>query len=165
MELFTPSFGLVFWMFVSFAILFLILWKFAWPVILKSVDERANLIDKGVEYAENAKQQLDKAQQTSDEIIAGARRKEAEILREADSLKSQIIDEAKNDARKEAKKEVEAAKITIEQARKEAEKSLRDQIGQIALSIATKVVKDQMTDQKAQVKLVNSLLDQIENQN
>ena len=48
MELFTPDFGLVFWMFVGFAILFLILWKFAWPVIIKSVDNRATLIDKGV---------------------------------------------------------------------------------------------------------------------
>ena len=38
MELFTPDFGLIFWMFVAFGVLFLILWKFAWPVILKSVD-------------------------------------------------------------------------------------------------------------------------------
>ena len=36
MELFTPDFGLVFWMFVGFAILFLILWKFAWPTILNA---------------------------------------------------------------------------------------------------------------------------------
>ena len=49
MELFTPDFGLIFWMFVSFAILFLILWKFAWPAIIKGIDSRAELIDKGVE--------------------------------------------------------------------------------------------------------------------
>ncbi len=55
MELFTPDFGLIFWMFVAFGVLFLILWKFAWPLILKSVDSRADLIDKGVEYAQNAK--------------------------------------------------------------------------------------------------------------
>ncbi len=61
MDLFTPDFGLIFWMFVSFAVLFFILWKFAWPVILKTVDSRADLIDKGVEYAQNAKQQLDEA--------------------------------------------------------------------------------------------------------
>ena len=61
MDLFTPDFGLIFWMFISFAVLFFILWKFAWPVILKTVDSRADLIDKGVEYAQNAKQQLDEA--------------------------------------------------------------------------------------------------------
>ena len=48
MELFTPDFGLIFWMFVAFAILFFLLWKFAWPMILKTVDHRADLIDKGV---------------------------------------------------------------------------------------------------------------------
>ena len=38
MELFTPDFGLVFWMFVSFVALFLIMWKFAWPAIMKGID-------------------------------------------------------------------------------------------------------------------------------
>ena len=42
MELFTPDFGLIFWMFVAFAVLFFVLWKWAWPVILKTVDSRAD---------------------------------------------------------------------------------------------------------------------------
>ena len=46
MELFTPEFGLVFWMFVVFALLFFLLAKFAWPFIVKSLEERAELIDK-----------------------------------------------------------------------------------------------------------------------
>ena len=61
MELFTPELGLVFWMFVFFAILFFILAKFAWPYIIKSLEERGDLIDKGVLYAKNAKEQLDNA--------------------------------------------------------------------------------------------------------
>ena len=52
MELFTPEFGLVFWMFLVFVILFVILAKYAWPAIMKSVDERADFIDKGVSYAQ-----------------------------------------------------------------------------------------------------------------
>ena len=99
MELFTPSFGLVFWMFVSFALLFLILWKFAWPVIMKTVDERADLIDKGVEYAQQAQLQLENANKSGEEIIAAARRKEADIIREADSLKAQIVEEARANAK------------------------------------------------------------------
>ena len=67
MELFTPDFGLIFWMFVSFAILFLILWKFAWPAIIKGIDSRAELIDKGVEYAQNAKEQLDDASRQAED--------------------------------------------------------------------------------------------------
>lgn len=66
MELFKPDFGLIFWMFVSFAILFLILWKWGWPAIIKGVESRADLIDKGVEYARDAKEQLDSARQESE---------------------------------------------------------------------------------------------------
>ena len=88
MELFTPDFGLIFWMFVGFGILFLILWKFAWPVILKSVDERANLIDKGVEYAQDAKQQLDNARAEADKYMQQARAQQTEMLRDADKMKT-----------------------------------------------------------------------------
>ena len=68
MELFTPDFGLIFWMFVSFGVLFLVLWRYAWPIILKGLDQRADLIDKGVEYAQNAKLQLDNAKEEADKI-------------------------------------------------------------------------------------------------
>ncbi len=65
MELFTPDFGLVFWMFVAFLILFLALAKWGWPAIIKNMDERADTIDKGVEYAREAKEQLDNAHRSS----------------------------------------------------------------------------------------------------
>lgn len=165
MELFTPEFGLIFWMFVSFAILFFILWKWAWPAITKMINERADLIDKGVEYAQNAKEQLDNAQVKADEVVAEARRREADILREADRMKTQIIEEARDDARKAASKELDQAKLQIEQARKAAEQNIRDEVSAFALSIAQKVVRNQLSDKAAQTRLVDSLLNEIENQN
>ena len=58
MELFKVDFGLTVWMFVAFAILLFLLWKFAWPAIMKGVDSRADLIDKGVEYARMRRKNL-----------------------------------------------------------------------------------------------------------
>ena len=165
MELFTPDFGLIFWMFVVFAILFLALAKFAWPSIMKGIDERADLIDKGVEYAQNAKEQLDHAREEADKYIAEARRQQADMLREADKMKTQIIEEARAAATVEAQKVMDAAKLSIEQSRKEAQMRFRDEVSAFALDIATKVVRNQMVDDKAQTKLVNSLLDEIENKN
>ena len=165
MELFTPDVGLVFWMFVSFAILFFILWKWGWPVIMKGVSDRADLIDKGVEYAQNAKQQLDHAREEADKYIADARRQQADMLREADRMKSQIIDEARSAAQSEAKKVMDAAKVSIEQERKQAEQQFRNEVSSFALDIAQKVVRNQMKDEKAQEQLVSSLLDEMEKQN
>lgn len=165
MELFTPELGLIFWMFISFAVLFLILWKLAWPVIIKGIDSRADLIDKGVEYAQNAKEQLEHAREEADKYIAEARRQQAEVLREADRMKTQIIEEARGAAQKEAQKVMDAAKVSIEQARKEAEQSFRNEVSAFALDIASKVVRNSLSDEKAQKELVNTLLDEIENKN
>lgn len=163
MELFTPDFGLIFWMFVAFGVLFVILWKFAWPVIIKTVDGRADLIDKGVEYARDAKQQLDHAKEEADSYLAEARRQQADMLREADKMKTTIIEEARGAAQKEAQKVMDAAKVSIEQQQKEAQRQFKDQVSDFALEIAQKVVKTQLSDPKAQTKLVNTLIDQMEN--
>ena len=165
MDLFTPDFGLIFWMFVSFAVLFLILWKFAWPAIIKTVDSRADLIDKGVEYAQSAKQQLDNASMEAKKYIAEAQRQQAEMLREADKMKTRIIEDARAAAQKEAQKVMDAAKVSIEQSRKEAEQSFRDQVSGYALDIAQKVVRNQLADSKAQSDIVGQLLDEIESKN
>ena len=165
MELFTPDFGLIFWMFVSFAILFVILWRWGWPAIMKGVSDRADLIDKGVEYAQSAKEQLDHAREEADKYIAEARRQQADMLREADRMKTQIIDEARSAAQNEAKKVMDNAKLTIEQERKAAQEQFRNEVSTFALDISQKVVRNQLKEEKAQEKLVNSLLDEIEKQN
>ncbi|MDE5734883.1 MAG: F0F1 ATP synthase subunit B [Duncaniella sp.] len=162
MELFTPDFGLVFWMFVSFAILFVVLWRWGWPAILKGVSDRADLIDKGVEYAQSAKEQLDHAREEADRQIAEARRQQAETLREAERMKTQIIEEARTAAQAEAKKVMDAAQVSIEQDRKAAQQQLRNEVSAFALDIAQKVVRNQMKQDKAQTQLVNSLIDEME---
>lgn len=165
MELFKVDFGLTIWMFVAFAILFFILWKFAWPAILKGMENRADLIDKGVEYAQNAKQQLDNAQVEAQKYMAEVRHQQADMLAEANKMKTQIIEEARNEAKKEAQKVMDAAKLSIEQNRKEAEKSLRDQVSRYALEIADQVTRTQLKNDRSQQQLVDNLLDELETKN
>ncbi|MCF0213113.1 MAG: F0F1 ATP synthase subunit B [Muribaculaceae bacterium] len=165
MELFKPDFGLIFWMFVSFAILFFILWKWGWPVIMKSISDRADLIDKGVEYAQNAKEQLDNARDEASKIVAEARRQQADALREADKMKNQIIEEARDAAQAEARKVMDAARVSIDQERKQAQQQFRNEVSAFALQIAGKVVRQEMSEQKAQTRLVEQLLDDMEKQN
>lgn len=161
MELFTPDFGLIFWMFVAFLLLFLALRKWAWPVIIKSMEDRADMIDKGVEYAQNAKEQLEGARQEAQKYIAEAQKQQAEILRDAAKIKSQIIEEARNEASVEAKKVMDAAKLSIEQSRKEAELQFKNEVSKVSIEIAEKMVRKQMATDKAQQELVNKLLDEI----
>lgn len=165
MELFTPEFGLVFWMFVVVVLLIFLLGKFAWPKIIKSLDARADLIDRGVEYAQNAKEQLENAQAESAKFIQAAQKQQAEILREADRMKTQIIEEAREAASKEAKKVMNAAQLSIEQSRKEAEKQFRNEVSSFALQVAEKIMRNNLQNDKAQSELVNKLIDEVESKN
>lgn len=162
MELFTPEFGLVFWMFIAFIILFLILAKWGWPVIIKMMDQRAGTIDQGVEDARKAKEQLDNARAEAQKYVKEAQARQAEMLREAAKMKSDIIEEARAEAQKAAQKEMEAARQSIEQARKEAELQFRNEVGRFSIDIAEKMVRSQLRSDKAQTELVNKLLDEIE---
>ena len=165
MELFKPEFGLVFWMFLAFACLYFILAKWAWPFIIKSMDDRAGLIDKGVAYAQEAKSQLDNAKAQADALVADARKQQADILRDAAKMKTEIIEQAKAEAAVEAKKVTDAAQVSIEQARKESEHQLRQDVGAYALQIAEQVIRRNMSDDKAQQDLVKKLLNEVESKN
>ncbi len=162
MELFTPDFGLVFWMFVAFILLFLVLAKWGWPVIIKMMDSRASTIDQGVEDAKQAKEQLDNAREEAKKYVVEAQARQAEMLRDAARMKTEIIEQAKNEAAEAARKEMEAAKAAIEQARKEAELQFRNEVGKFSIDIAEKMVRNQMKSDSAQKELVDKLLDEIE---
>lgn len=162
MELFTPDFGLVFWMFIAFILLFLILAKWGWPVIIKMMNNRADTIDKGVENARKAKEQLDNARAEAQSYVKEAQARQAEMLREAAKMKSDIIEEARLEAQKAAQKEMDAARQAIDQARKEAELQFRSEVSRFSIDIAEKMVRTRMSDDKAQTELVNKLLDEIE---
>ena len=165
MELFTPEFGLVFWMFVAFLCLYFILAKWAWPFIIKSMEERADMIDKGVAYAQEAKSQLDNAKAEADKLLAEARNEQADILREATKMRNELIEKARGDAAEEAKKVSQAAQVSLEQARKEAEKQLRTEVGDLALMIAEKVIRKNIASDDAQRALVDQYLSEVETKN
>jgi F-type H+-transporting ATPase subunit b len=80
-------------------------------------------------------------------------------------MKTQIIEQARSAAQAEAQKVMDNAKLQIEQQQKEAQHQLRNQVSEFALQIAGKVVKNQLNNDDAQAKLVNSLLDEIETTN
>lgn len=149
-------------MFVAFILLFLVLAKWGWPVIIKMMDKRASTIDEGVENARQAKEQLDNARAEADRYMKEVMAKQQEMLRDAQKMKTEIIEQARNEAVKVAQGEMDAAKVSIEQARKQAESQIRDEVSRFSIEIAEKMMRSQLKDTKAQTELVNKMLDDIE---
>ena len=88
-----------------------------------------------------------------------------EILHEAAQMKTHIIEEARQAASVEAKKVMDAAAVSIEQARKASELQFRREVSECALQIAEKMMRKQLSDDKTQVEMIDKLLNEIENQN
>ena len=113
MGLLTPDSGLLFWMVVCFGVVFFILAKYAFPVIINAVDKRKKYIDSSLEAARQANEQLQQAKTEVESLLAEARRQQTAILKEAAATRDQIIADARNRAREEARKALDETRQQI----------------------------------------------------
>ncbi len=161
MELFKPEFGLVFWMLIVFLIILGILAKFAWPVIIRSIEERADFIDSGVKYTQDAVRKLDEAKEQARLLIEEAHKQQVNTLQETERMRQKMIEEAKEAARGEAQKVLDEAHASIEQTKREAELQLQKQVGRLALEVAGKLLRKDLEGDGEQEALVNRILDEM----
>ena len=105
-------------MIVSFGIVFVILSKYGFPVIIKAVEQRKAYIDNSLETARQANEQLANIQAEGARILAEAKEKQNAILKEAFAEKEQIIDEAHRKAAAETRLQVEEAARRIREEEK-----------------------------------------------
>lgn len=160
MSLFEPEFGLIFWMLVVFLIVFAILAKYGWPFIIRSLEERADFIDEGVKFSQEARDAKQQAENEKQQLLAEAHRQQLAVLQETERMKQRMIADAKNAAGVEAQKVMDGAKIAVEQAKKEAELQMNKQVALLSLQIAEKVIRKDLESDEAQADLINRFLDE-----
>lgn len=163
MDLLTPEPGLLFWMLLCFGVVFFVLAKFGWPVILKMVDDRKAFIDNALESAKQANEQLAGIKQEGDRILSAAREEQTRILREANEMKSKIINDAKDAAGLEAAKVISDAKEAIQKEKELAMKDIHNQVALLSIDIAEKVLRKNLDNKAAQSELVNKLIEEAQN--
>lgn len=159
MDLITPEFGLVFWTLITFLVLLFILRKFAWNPILGAVSERENGIKKALASADKARQEMENLQADNQKILKEARAEREAMLKEARELKNKMIDDAKVEAKDQANKLVAQAQAAIETEKKVAIADLKAQVADLSISIAEKVLGEELSNKGKQEKLVESMLD------
>ena len=155
-----PDLGLLFWMLVSFGIVFFVLAKFGFPIIVKMVDERKAFIDKSLEAAKAANERLAGIQEESERILKQTRDEEIRILKEAREARSKIIGEAKEQATVEAGKLITEAKIAIHKEKELAIRDIQNRIADISINIAEKVLRKNLENPPAQRELVQKLIEE-----
>jgi F-type H+-transporting ATPase subunit b len=152
------EFGLFFWQILIFVGLILLLKKFAWKPILDAVNDREQGIKDALLSAENARKEMENLQADNLRILNEARAERDAMLKEAREMKEKMIADSKNEAQAQGQKMIEQAKAAIEGEKNAAMAELKLQVSTLSLSIAEKLLKDELSNKESQTKLVEKML-------
>ncbi|MDY3344150.1 F0F1 ATP synthase subunit B [Riemerella anatipestifer] len=158
MDLLIPSEGNLIWSLVVFLILVLLLSKFAWKPILKTVNDRETSIVDALNQAKLAKKEMEDLKADNERIIREAKVERDAILKEAREIKDRIVNEAKEVAKVEGDKMIAAAKQSIAAEKSAAMADIKNQVGALSLSIAETILKQKLDSTEAQNALVENML-------
>jgi F-type H+-transporting ATPase subunit b len=161
MDLLRPDLGLLVWNFIGFLILLIILGKFAWKPILKSLKERETGIADSLATAERVKAEMAQLKSENEALLAKAREERAQLLKEARDTRDKMISEAKEQAKIEANKIITDAHAAIQQQKMAALTDVKNQVGALVISVAEKVLRRELTDKSQQEKYINQLAGEV----
>ena len=155
----SPGIGVIFWMLIAFGILAFILMKWGWPVILKSLNEREKAIADSLNAAEKVRQEMSKLKSDNEELLRKAKLERDEILRNARLTGDQLIEDARAKATVEADRIVENARENINYEKLKAMHDLKNQIANLSIEIAEKLIKEELSDKQKANDLIARELD------
>ncbi len=158
MDLIKPEFGLIFWTVLSFLILLYVLKRFAWKPILGAVSDREQGIIDALASAEKAKLEMQNLTADNERILKEARAERESLLKEAREIKTKLIADAKDEAQEQANKMIEQAQTSIQSEKKAALAELKSHVAGLAVDIAEKVVREELSNSDKQLKLVEDML-------
>jgi F-type H+-transporting ATPase subunit b len=157
-----PDLGLILWTTVIFAIFWILIAKTAFRPIANALKKREEDIQGALDEAKKAKEEMSNLKAANEKLLVEAREERSKMLKEAKDTKNQIINEAKQAAKEEASKVMSAASVDIENQKQAAMMDVKNEIGAIALSIAEKVIRKELSGNAEQEKFVNALVDEVD---
>lgn len=143
-----------------FAAFVLFTMKLVWPPLAKALKERQDKIADGLSAAERGRRELELAQHRVVAQLKDAKLEAAEIVDKANRRASQIIEEAKEAAKREGQLQAKMAQEQIVQQVNQAKDALRKQVGKLVVTGAEKILMREV-DAKANTALINQLLEEI----
>lgn len=157
----TPDVGLMFWMLLAILVVFGLMAKFGFPVIINMVNERKNYIDESLQKAHEANERLASIEQEGERLLNEARARQAEILSQAKATCDSIVREAREKAQEEGAKMLQDAKAQIAAEKENALRDIRETVADLSVVIAEKVVRQKLANTTEQQKLIEQMLDEV----
>jgi F-type H+-transporting ATPase subunit b len=143
---------------IAFFIVFFALWKVLMPRIMKTLDERTDAIEGGLQRAEEAQAEADRRVAEVQAQLADSRHEAARLREQAREEGATIKAQLRKEGEEEKARIVESGHTQIEADRQQAFASLRAEIGTLAVQLASKIVGESLEDQARQSRVVDRFL-------
>ena len=130
--------------------------KFVWPPLMRAVETRQKQIAEGLAAGEQGRQNLVSAEKRVADMIAEAKIKAGEIVAIGEKFKAETMDQAKAEAAAERERIIAAAKAEAQQEYAAAREQLRNQVADLAVAGAAKILKREI-DAKAHADLLATI--------
>lgn len=161
MDLITPEIGLFFWQTIVFLVLILLMAKFAWKPILGAIKQREDSINDALDSAENARKEMQNLQADNEKLLHEARLQRDAMLKEARELKEKVVADASVEAKEKADKIVAQAQLTIQNEKNAALADIKNQVAELSLLIAEKMIRKELSNSEQQHRLVEEMLQDV----
>jgi F-type H+-transporting ATPase subunit b len=142
---------------VNFLLLLLVLRFLLYKPILNMLQERREKIKESLQYAEQVKQEAAAEREKHQKELEEARRKAEEAVAQASRISEQEREKIVAEAQEEARRILEQARAEIEYERRQAMIDLQEQVVELAIAAASKVI-DQSLDEKEHRRLIKEFL-------
>ena len=149
---------------IAFLAVFIALRQVLLPRIQKTLAERTDAIEGGLQRAEEAQAEADQRLEQYKEQLAEARQEASRLREKAKEEGAQIIAEMREQAQAEARRLVDAAHAQIDADRQLAIQMLRAEVGALAVDLAGRVVGEALEDEARQRRVVERFLEDLESQ-
>ncbi len=161
MSLITPDFGLLVWMTLIFGIVFFVLAKWGFPMIIDSVQKRADRINDSIRQAKEAEEKLRNLASEQAMMIEETRKEQSRILKEAALARDKMVEQAKVQAGDEASKILEQARVQIAAEKESAMRDIRKEVALLSVSVAEKVLRKELDTGVNKDELVGRMIDEL----
>lgn len=157
-----PDFGLLFWTVVVFLLFWFLIGKTSFKAIGEALRKRETDIQDALDAADRAKAEMANLQAENDRLLAEAREEKVKILKEAKETSTRMVNEAKDKAKAEANKILESARNEINTQKQAAMQEVTNEVGSMALQIAEKVLRKELSTSGDHKNYVNQLVKEIQ---
>lgn len=162
MSLLTPDLGLLFWMLLSFLIVFGALAKFGFPIITGMVDKRRAHIEESLSAAEEARRRLEGVEEEVRKMMEEATRRSNELVSAAVADSQRIVESARTKAEADVAARMAAAKTQIEIEKQKALGEMRTTVALLSVDVAEKVLRQRLEGEDASGEYIARLIDEAE---